>query len=69
MSSCLEHVADVGPQADEASLRFELQALGRSDDEVRSSLRFGLGRFNTLEEVQYVVEQVPRVVRELKQML
>ena len=46
-----------------------LQAIGRSDDEVRSSLRFGLGRFNTLEEVQYVVEQVPRVVRELKQML
>lgn len=46
-----------------------LQAIGRSDDQVRSSLRFGLGRFNTLDEVQYVVEHLPRCVRELKQLL
>jgi cysteine desulfurase len=46
-----------------------LRAIGRSEDEVRSSLRFGLGRFNTMDEVQFVVDHLPRCVKELKQLL
>lgn len=36
--------------------------LGVLDDIVHSSIRFGLGRFNIEEEVDYIVEQVVVVV-------
>jgi cysteine desulfurase len=45
-----------------------LRALGLSDDAVRSSLRFGLGRFNTAEEVEFAIEAVSRVVKKLRQL-
>ena len=44
-----------------------LRALGIGDQRTRSSLRFGLGRFNTPEEVEYAIqvlsETVPRLRR------
>lgn len=43
-----------------------LQALGLSEDQARCSLRFGLGRFNTSEEVDRAVEMVASAVRELR---
>ena len=43
-----------------------LRALGLSDEEAHSSLRFGLGRFNTLEEVDFVIDEVCRAVRHLR---
>ena len=45
-----------------------LRALGLSDDLVRSSLRFGLGRFNTEEEVDFTVDSVAKTVRRLREL-
>ena len=47
---------------------YVLKALGTRDDLARSSLRFGLGRWTTAEEVDYVSEKVASVVRRLREM-
>ncbi len=43
-----------------------LRAIGLPDDLGRSSIRFGLGRFNTQEEVDYVIHKVVDVVGRLR---
>jgi cysteine desulfurase len=43
-----------------------LRALGTGDDLAHGAVRFGLGRFNTEEEVDYVVERLAAVVRNLR---
>jgi cysteine desulfurase len=45
---------------------YVLRALGVSDELAHGSLRFGLGRFNTAEEVDVVTDEVARVVRHLR---
>jgi cysteine desulfurase len=45
-----------------------LRALGVDDDLVRASLRFGLGRFNTAEEVDFAIETVIETVNRLRQL-
>jgi cysteine desulfurase len=45
---------------------YVLKALGVGDDLSHSSLRFGLGRFNTAEEVDYVARRVVEAVRRLR---
>lgn len=45
-----------------------LKALGAGDDLARSSIRFGLGRWTTEEEVDYVVDKLTNVVRRLREM-
>ncbi|MGA8160358.1 MAG: IscS subfamily cysteine desulfurase [Acidobacteriaceae bacterium] len=45
-----------------------LRALGLSEEAAHSSLRFGLGRFNTEEEVDFVAERLIDVVRKLREL-
>ena len=45
-----------------------LRALGLDDDLTRASLRFGLGRFNTAEEVDFAVEAVTEAVLRLRKL-
>ena len=45
-----------------------LLALGIGEDLAHASIRFGLGRFNTVEEVDYVAERVIKEVRRLREM-
>jgi cysteine desulfurase len=39
-----------------------LRAIGLSDADVRATLRFGLGRFTTREEIVYVIDRVVQTV-------
>jgi len=47
---------------------YVLKALGAGDDLAHSSIRFGLGRWTSDEEVDYVVEKLTSVVRRLREM-
>jgi cysteine desulfurase len=44
-----------------------LKALGVDDELARASLRFGLGRFNTDGEVDYVIKRVVETVSRLRE--
>ncbi|HWF38329.1 MAG TPA: IscS subfamily cysteine desulfurase [Candidatus Acidoferrales bacterium] len=47
---------------------YVLRALGVNEDLAHSSIRFGLGRFNTEEEVDYVAARVIETVKRLREL-
>ena len=72
--SLLMTVSDVavssGSACTSASLEpsYVLKALGVGEDLAHTSIRFGLGRFNTEEEVDYVVDRIVDAVNKLRAM-
>src|ERR1700760_2363608 len=47
---------------------YVLKALGLGDDVAHSSIRFGLGRFNTEAEVDYVADKLIDIVQKLREL-
>ncbi len=47
---------------------YVLKALGVGEDLAHTSIRFGLGRFNTEEEVDYVADKMVQVVTKLREL-
>jgi cysteine desulfurase len=47
---------------------YVLKALGVGEDLAHTSIRFGLGRFNTDEEVDYVTDKMVQVVTKLREL-
>ena len=47
---------------------YVLKCLGLSDDLAHSSIRFGLGRFTTDEEVDFAIEQTKKAVNHLREL-
>jgi cysteine desulfurase len=47
---------------------YVLKSLGLSDDLAHSSIRFGLGRFTTDEEIDFAIEQTKKAVNHLREL-
>ena len=47
---------------------YVLRAIGSDEDLAHSSIRFGIGRFTTEEEIRYTVEKCIKVVQRLREM-
>jgi cysteine desulfurase len=47
---------------------YVLKSLGLSDDLAHSSIRFGLGRFSTEEEVDFAIENTMKAVNHLREL-
>jgi len=47
---------------------YVLRALGRSDELAHSSIRFTIGRFNTVEEIEFTVDLLKRKIAKLREL-
>jgi len=46
---------------------YVLKALGLRSDRVQTSVRFGVGRFNKAEEIEFAIEYFTKIVKQLRQ--
>jgi cysteine desulfurase len=56
-----------GPAGGKSKGSYVLEAVGLPEELIQSSVRFGLGRFTTAEEVNFVKERVAEAVRSLRE--
>jgi cysteine desulfurase len=70
MMGCRNIAISSGSACTSASIEpsYVLRALGLSDELAHSSIRFGLGRFTTEEEIDYVIPDIVQTVRRLRAM-
>lgn len=70
MMSLKELAMSSGSACTSSSLEpsYVLRALGRSDELAHSSLRLSMGRFSTVEEVDYAVERIHIAVEKLREL-
>ncbi len=70
MMGLKEMAISSGSACTSASLEpsYVLKAMGVGEDLAHTSLRFGLGRFNTEEEIDFVIEKVVAIVNKLREM-
>ena len=47
---------------------YVLRALGRSDELAHSSIRFTIGRFNTVEEIDFTIDLIKRKIAKLREL-
>jgi cysteine desulfurase len=45
---------------------YVLRAMGVPDELAHASIRFGIGRFNTADEIEYTIEEIAKTVRRLR---
>lgn len=70
MMSLKDLAMSSGSACTSASLEpsYVLRALGRSDELAHSSLRLSMGRFSTVEEVDYAIERIHTAVDKLREL-
>ena len=47
---------------------YVIKAIGKSEEFARSSIRFGVGRFNTSEEIDFAIDRVIDAVKKLRKL-
>lgn len=70
MMGLKEVAVSSGSACTSASLEpsYVLKAMGVGEELAHTSIRFGLGRFTTAEEIDFVIEKVVGVVKKLRDM-